>query len=49
MPGFLKMLWFAVSICVCLSVCLSTAEGIYNQWYDVDCVQLVKQVLWLWL
>ena len=35
MPGFLKYLW---------STCRYACN---NQWCDIDCVQLVKQVLWL--
>ena len=34
-------------MCVCLSVCVSTPEGINNQRCDVGCVLLVKQVLQL--
>ena len=33
-PGFLKLLWFTCRY-VCLSVCVSTPEGINNQWHDM--------------
>ena len=47
-PGFLKLLW---STCryACVCVCVSAPEAINNQWYDIDRVRLVKQVLWLFL
>ena len=38
-PGFLKLLWFA-----CQYACVSAPEGVNNQWCDIGCVQLVKQV-----
>ena len=43
-PGFLKLFWFARRY-VCVCVCVSAPEAINNQWRDIDCVQLVKQVL----
>ena len=30
-PGFTLSLWF-----MCVSVCVSTPEGINNQWHDID-------------
>ena len=45
-PGFLKLLWSACRYaCVCLSVCVSALEAIDNQWRDIDCMRLVKQVV----
>ena len=49
-PGFLKLLWSAcryACVCVCVCVCVSAPKAINNQWHDIDRVQLVKQVLWL--
>ena len=44
-PGTLKLLWFTHQyMCVCLCV---RPKGINNQWCDINCVQLVKQVLQL--
>ena len=47
-PGFFKLLWF-MRRCVCLSVCLPPREliTIGMMWCDIGCVQLVKQVSWL--
>ena len=33
-PGFLKLLWFMCWY-VCACVCVSTPEGINNQWRDM--------------
>ena len=51
-PGFLKLLWFAhryVYVCVRVSVCPPLQPLITSGviWCDIDRVQLVKQVLWL--
>ena len=43
-PGFLKSFLFACQY-VCLCVC--PPQGINNQWCDIGCVWLVKQVLQL--
>ena len=33
-----------VRACVCICVCVSAPEDINNQWRDIGCVRLVKQV-----
>ena len=33
-----------IAMCVSVCVCLSVPEGIINQWCDIDCVWLVKEV-----
>ena len=51
-PGFLKLLWFTrqyACVSVFLSVCLPQRALITSGviWCDIGCVQLVKQVSWL--
>ena len=41
-PGFFGS---CIGMCVCLSVC--PPKGIINQWRDIGCVRLLKQVPWL--
>ena len=40
---FLEIALVRASVCVC--VCVSAPEAINNQWRDIVCVRLVKQVL----
>ena len=35
-----------VCVCVCVSPSVLAPKGINNQWHDIGCVQLVKQVSW---
>ena len=46
---FLEIALVRVTVCMCVSVCLPPRPLITSGviWCDIDCVQLVKQVLWL--
>ena len=45
-PGFLKLLWFARRyVCMCPPPRPLITSSVI--WYDIDCVRLVKQVVWL--